>query len=308
MSPHTKLSAVSYIPTLKISPAYVVQYFTRVSEDETRRNNYTNFFNEEEQIKPYSGEMSAGSRKRLKEACELMIEITDEKSYYDRNKKRTIVFKLALLTTTLSAPQERITDREIKEHLLAPYLRKLKKYGLTNYIWKAERQRNGNLHFHIFIDCFIDHTDARNIWNRIQSKFHFIRNFQSKFGHSNPNSTDIKPIENGNKAVAYMLKYMVKSVDKNNQLEVGRPAEKSDTGKTWDCTTNLKERNDTADFATNEEFENLENNWHGGNLKKLEKDYATIYFYINPDKSKYLPESLMDRYRKFIAKVKDKPS
>lgn len=308
MSPHAKPSAVSYVPTIKISPAYLVQYFTRLSESEYRKNNYANFFGEKEKPKPYSGEMSAGSRKRLREACELMFEITDEKRYIDRKQKREIVYKIGFLTLTLATPQEHLTDRQLKEELLAPFLRKLKRFGLVNYIWKAELQKNGNIHFHIFVDCWIGHREIRKIWNRLQAKFHFISSFANKHGHFNPNGTDIKPCENMAKACYYMRKYMMKPVDKEEQLNLGEGEKSRDLGKTWDCTVNLKERNDTADFATEAEFKMIDDAVHSGNLKETKLDYATVYFYLNPKKSDYLPDSILDRYRRFIAKVREKPS
>lgn len=304
MSPHANFAPVSYIPTLKISPGYLVQYFTRLSEDEYRKNNYTNFFAREENAKPYSGEMSSGSQKRMREACELMFEITDVKQYRSKKEKRDIEYQVGFVTLTLSAPQEHLSDKQLKEELLAPFLRKLKRFGLQNYIWKAELQKNGNIHFHIFVDCWIGWREIRKIWNRLQAKFHFLSAFASKFGHYDPNSTDIRPCENVQKACYYMRKYMMKPVEKSEQLNTGENAKSRDLGKAWDCTTNLKERNDTADFATDEDFRMIDEAVHSNNLKETKLDYATVYFFINPRKSDYLPTALMDRYRSFLDKVR----
>ena len=79
---------------------------------------------------PYSGEITAGARKRLKEACELMIEVTEEYSYYDRKQKRRVTYKIGFLTVTLSAGQDSVSDKDIKKHLLQPFIRKLRKFGL----------------------------------------------------------------------------------------------------------------------------------------------------------------------------------
>jgi hypothetical protein len=231
--------------------------------------------------------------------------ITDYKYYISPKSGKRAKFKIGFLTTTLSAPQGTVSDRDIKKNLLEPYLRKLKKYGLKNYIWKAELQNNGNLHFHIFLDCYIDKTDARNIWNRLQSKFHFITAFEAKHGHRDPNSTDIRPVNTNSSMTRYMLKYMIKPVEKGNQLEIGRPAEKSDFGKVWDCSRPLKEKNNTAQFVTNEDFEHVERAIDQGFLKEVKKDFATIYYINNRKLWQYLPSHLIDPYYNYLKFVKE---
>jgi hypothetical protein len=271
---------------------------------EPSKSVYENLIREGERVSTYKGEVSKGSVSRLQNACELMIAITPRKYYKHPVSGKNLSFRIGLLTCTLSSNQGRFTDREIKKQLLEPYLRKLRKYGLRNYVWKAERQKNGNVHFHIFIDVFIDRYDARNIWNRLQSKLGFIREFELKHGHADPNSTDLKAIHTDNSMIKYMLKYMIKPVDKGEQLEIGRDTENVSTGKVWDCSKALKEKNNTADFVSQTEFEQIENAIHEGNLKEIKKDYARIFIFNNPKPWKYIPESIYSRYKDYLNLVK----
>jgi len=73
------------------------------------------------------------------------------------------------------------TDQEIKSKCLNQILIELKKqYGITNYIWKAEKQDNGSIHFHILVDCYIPHSDLRVRWNRICNKLGYVDRYSEK--------------------------------------------------------------------------------------------------------------------------------
>lgn len=57
------------------------------------------------------------------------------------------------------------SDYWIKQKGLVVYLENLKKtYGTKQYIWKAEAQERGEIHFHLLTDCFIHHKTARRLW------------------------------------------------------------------------------------------------------------------------------------------------
>jgi hypothetical protein len=53
-------------------------------------------------------------------------------------------------------------------------------HSLWAYVWKAESQDNGNIHFHIVTNIFIDHKIIREAWNRIIEKFGYIEAYSSK--------------------------------------------------------------------------------------------------------------------------------
>lgn len=300
-------------PFLKINHRYAVLYHQRIRQDEEARNYIQENRDLEKFVEAYSGEMSKGAVKRLREACELMIAVTGIKWYNHPKTGKRLKFRIGLLTTTLSAKQGLVTAREIKKELLAPYLRKLKKYGLKNYIWKMEKQKNGNVHFHIFVDCFIDRTDARNIWNRLQAKFSYINDFEKKHGHRDPNSTDIKAVISETGLTQYMLKYMLKNSDKKKEKTAEELEEQRKMGKIWDCSTALKLPNDTSDFAEDKELEEMQNLVDDGYLTLLIKDYAVVFLYTDESVWKILPEKPRNRYLDYLSKVKnyvpsDKPS
>lgn len=140
------------------------------------------------------------------------------------NKK--VSFKASLITLTLSSKQIH-SDEVIKRELLNAFLVESGRlWGLKNYVWKAEKQKNGNIHFHIVSDVFVDCLALRQKWNQIQNKLGYV----DRFGlHNNPNSTDVHSLRNVRNVASYMRKYLVKS-DLGNGVVSGR---------LWGCSRKL---------------------------------------------------------------------
>lgn len=57
-----------------------------------------------------------------------------------------------------------LDDRFIKRHVFQPFLNQLMGYGLKCYIWKAEAQERGDIHFHVVTDLFLYHAHVRKLW------------------------------------------------------------------------------------------------------------------------------------------------
>jgi hypothetical protein len=99
------------------------------------------------------------------------------------------------------------SDKVIKEKLLQPLLRIFRnRWKVGNYLWKAESQDNGNIHFHIITDKYIHWEDLKNTWNTIQETLGYITRSNS----SNPNSTDIHAVYKIKNPAAYLTGYIAK--------------------------------------------------------------------------------------------------
>lgn len=161
----------------------------------------------------YNGYLSDNTKRYLKRVLSAWHEAT----YYGSalndicniGKSR----KLTFVTLTLSAPQSH-TDNYIKRHMLNQFIIKI--YRETNvkfYFWRAEKQKNGNIHFHMILDAFCNHRQIREIWNTIQKNNGYIQRFAKIHKHENPNSTDVKLIDNDHKAQLYITKYLQKDLE-----------------------------------------------------------------------------------------------
>nr|WP_185147447.1 hypothetical protein [Ornithobacterium rhinotracheale] len=171
---------------------------------------------------------------------------------------------LSFVTLTLPSAQKH-HDRVLRK-ILAKYLDHLKKvYGLKNYLWKAETQKNGNIHFHVLIDTQIPRKDIQRIWNQYINKLGYVdrysekmnrltakqylekysKNYKSekdcivayqrnkKIGWSNPPSTKIETPKSKRNIVAYVVKYLLK------QEENKRPV----IGAVWGASNKVKKLN-----------------------------------------------------------------
>lgn len=174
------------------------------------------------------GLISFKAERRIKNAIDWLLEITPKKKFYAAKWKKYYEFKINFITLTLASRQEH-NDNKIKQHLLNQFLIECKRrWGVNNYIWRAESQKNGNIHFHICTDRFIPWLELRNTWNRIQNKLGYVDRFHVKHGHHNPNSTDIHSIKRIKNIAAYLAKYCTKNSD-----------HRAITGKLWGLSTQL---------------------------------------------------------------------
>ena len=177
----------------------------------------------------YSGEVTEGSKKRMKRCLLLWAESVNLFNSDYRHTVRSNEKKLVFLTLTLSAVQIH-SDQEIKSKILKPFMRYLREIqGCTSYIWKAEVQKNGNIHFHVIIDQFVDKDLIRSKWNECQDNLGYHERYQQKFGDKQAPSTQIELVENQEQIERYIGKYISKS-----------QGCRSIEGRVWDASKNVK--------------------------------------------------------------------
>lgn len=195
--------------------------------------------------------LSDKSRRRLKNNIDWLTFVAKEKVIYDKKGIRIMSFKLAFITLTLPSKQIH-SDRVIKSKLLQPFLRILRnKYGVVNYVWKAEVQDNDNIHFHVTVDNYIHHSNIRGTWNTICETLGYVSRSASK----EPPSTEIRAVKNLENYSAYMCSYMLKKDLKKKDGTDKRQVE----GKVFDCNKELKKLkvSELIDNNLGEEIENL---------------------------------------------------
>lgn len=133
------------------------------------------------------------------------------------------------ITLTLSAKQIH-SDEFINKNMLMRFLEKYKYHTESTHIfWRAESQENGNIHYHIIGDRYINWKLVRELWNDTQEKFGYISAFEKIHHHRNPNSTDVK----GVKSVKNFIRYCTKYVGKEDKYRVLKC-------RLWGMTDNLR--------------------------------------------------------------------
>jgi hypothetical protein len=240
----------------------------------------------------YKGYLSDNAKRKIHQritswATAINVYNSIQYSKYQRKEHKPV-----FLTLTLSGKTE-LNHKEIKRKLLQQFLKRLIYEGIvTENFWKAELQNNGNIHFHIVIDKWIDKKKAQAIWNDIQGKNGLIKEFKKKYGHDNPPSTHVKGIDDLNKGVNYVMKYVSK-IEDNGIIE----------GSVYRFSKGLTE---LKPFSISDSQVSMKgfNDW----LKRYAKlDYSGDYFtkFTIPDKKiiDTIPPQILESYRDYYLDI-----
>ena len=190
--------------------------------------------------KEYSGHVSNTVAKKL-----LKITSTFSKSilsrYNNSNSVRNRTVTLATLTLT---EQQKHTDKEFNQALrrFLDHLKKsdsflinpttrmktnIKAPRVRQFFWRAEVQSNGNIHYHILFDAFVNKDVLKRVWNNQLVKMGYKPAY---------NSTRIESLRNVKDVVAYVCKYLTKADTHDKKTgKTKRPI----IGKMWGCSKDL---------------------------------------------------------------------
>ena len=344
---------LTIIPSISIHPDRVCR-FNQVSWEPCRpsRNHFSHLklFNDDSLVAPISkysaralsiinsdrkakGLVSIQAKRKMIKALDYMLLITSNKSAFARMSGKEFNFKIAFITLTLPSEQIHV-DKTIKNQCLNQFLIEIQRfYKVRNYLWRAERQENGNLHFHVLIDRFIDWSEMRDRWNRIINKLGYVDRYQAKmkeyyrggFRKSNnkndkrpvkqqykaylanhrsdfrsPNSTDIHSIKRITNIKQYVSKYMTKTHDVNNSVNVEASQNPFESGRIWGCNhelSNIQGARCEIDNVLSRELEILES---VPEIKRVHDTYFSVYYVNFQDLSGIRSRGLFNLFCKYL--------
>lgn len=143
---------------------------------------------------------------RLRYYLNLLKDCSKQKRVYNKEKNKWFKFKLNIITLTLPSAQVH-SDNEIHEKCFKPFIRAFKQDAKSLlYIYKAEVQDNGNLHYHLTTNSYFHHRQLRNCWNMYVNKLGYVDRSVS----ATPNSTDVHSIKSLDEWTNYMVGYLSK--------------------------------------------------------------------------------------------------
>jgi len=239
----------------------------------------------------YSGLITKGSAKRLRKAINILISLSEWKEATHFKSGLTFKFKINFITLTLPSPQGNVSDKDLKSYCLQPWLKywRRKTRGMS-YVWRAERQKNGNLHFHICTDRYIYYKNIRDTWNRYLNHYHFISAFESKHSHRDPNSTDVHSILKIDDLAGYLVKYMAKLDPKEQKID----------GRVWDCSNNIKKANYCTTMISSDINNELHELTANESNRHFKADRCSGLFLKGQDFEKLLPPAISEHYQSYL--------
>lgn len=234
---------MDFIPYISINPSRISVYSRphgcSSHKTESQVLNEQNLLNNET-----LGLISHKAKTKIKTAIDWLVYLSSDKKCFSEKHGKHFKFKLTFVTLTLASKQIH-SDNEIKKELLNHFLVVARqKWKVDKYLWRAEAQTNGNIHFHLVTDKFIPWDELQKTWNKIQNKLGYVDNYaiERKRFHLKgfkfnkqlsrkwnfqkqrkayqkgiseawqcPNSTDIHSIKNIGNLSSYLAKYCSKN-------------------------------------------------------------------------------------------------
>lgn len=292
-----------YYPTktvFKIQPTYTVGYKQWL-------DNYSRSLSRLPLLNKHNGSVSNKSSTKIRNAVNWMLFFSKKKKVYSIKERSTFYFYLNFITLTLPSTQHH-SDDFLKENLLVPFLDWMKRTnGNEMYVWKAESQRNGNIHFHITSHVFIHWKSIRKKWNVLLSKHGYCKTYQDGSNDKGDASTQVKAAKNPEQVGGYLAAYIGKDdrlklkiktpkllpkfykcstfsdTALNYDYSMSSPLKRPVTGRLWGCSYNLSRISvtiDEEDYGIDEFTDICEDIDTLVESKKSEK-YYTLYLYRN---------------------------
>lgn len=322
------------LPYISIKPNQLTTYYQSESGRGRQYDNTSNI------IQPKNNNpnrnVSEKARKRIVSKINWLLRFATEKRIYNDHTNKYFTFKINFITLTLPSIQKH-TDKTLKSELLNQFLTELRKdYGLLNYVWRAECQSNGSLHFHIATDTYIPWFIIRKIWNRLLRKLGYIQDYKRKYGDmrlkeyiedsnkrglrdlstilkrfeygkktnwSDPNTTDIHSVYKINNLAAYLSKYMAKGGGTKDDKGDYKLKYRKIEGKIWGCSQSLSRCKSIILLADSKIDEFLEEGLKGIQHYFKKDDFFSFFsfsFNLLSGKYKYFIDRLFDKYKEEI--------
>lgn len=241
--------------------------------------------------KTYKGSVSLHVKKRIEQAVSLLLQKSEARIIINPITEQEELFRINFITLTISTTKKNYTASEAYKMLLKPFLQWLQKTKhVTDYIWKAELQKRGQIHYHITTNKWILWSEIKNKWNYLQRINGLLDDYYKKNNHYNPNSTDVHKVYKIKNIEAYLCKYLSKSEKDKGNTE----------GKIWDCSRSLKGKKYFTSILDAETEKNIYNYQLKNECRGWKNDYCDIIFFNEGYIKEVLTKSDYNQYKEYL--------
>ena len=283
------------IPTIQVRSKAVLFYEQYLNVSNVKKSMSLKQQAALEESKKYSGSITSGAKKRISKAVDLMIQCSPYKMVWNDIINKYTKFSLNFITLTIPTNNRMVTAKEGNKSLLQPFLHWLRvKHGVDMYVWKAELQKRGQLHYHITTNTFIRHEEIKRVWNELLQREKLMDEYFEAHGHYNANSTDVHAVYKVRDIKAYLVKYLSKNDDKGGQTE----------GKIWGCSKKLSKAGYYRDMRCSENEVRAEISMKKGMAEEIRMEQCIMYQVKGVEAKYMLTEMQRNEYEKFIIRLK----
>lgn len=214
-----------------------------------------------------------------------------ESYYLDKGelKIKPKKYRLTFLTVTLPAKQAH-TDQKIKSVVLNNFINKLRYHKKDlKYIWRAEPQENGNIHFHFILNLYVEMKLCDKLWHDSLELLGYVTAYEKKWKSRFPPTNRIEYVYTAKQIVGYATKYMTKIEDRR----------KID-GRNWYASQKLNAMIKGETHISREWERDMLESLRKVGLYCAENDYATKFYFNSPDDIKLLPPNIREMYNELM--------
>jgi hypothetical protein len=262
---------------ISINPSYAATYV----QTTTRRKTSHHIKQYEENFKKVrkTNHLSANSKRKLRKSILWMAKLATEKRVFVKQLDRAIKFKLSFITLTLPSKQIH-TDTEIKRECLNYFLQWLRdSRNVKSYVWKAEIQKNGNIHFHITTDAFIHYQDVRNKWNQFVNRLGYVDRYHQSGNEGDPPSTEIKSVKKVKNIAAYLVAYLSDGNNKSNKKNKAEYHSRVIDGRLYGVSRYLSNIKSLVIEEGTQLFNYVLQYLEGLSTKVIRKEYISVFMF-----------------------------
>lgn len=281
-------------------------------------------------------EISFKASKRIKEKVSWLYELARNKTVTTSKGVVLQSFKMNFITLTLPSNQHHPTA-EITKQCLGQFLTELKsRFNLLNYVWRLEFQANGNAHYHIATDTYIDYMHCKLIWNRCLEKLGYVTAYQQKMSKLNfeqyrqqysnggkidfdtlrerfgrgtatrwnsPNTVDVRAVSNHKNIAFYISKYITKASEHKLNPIVSQREESETNLRLWYCSSSLSRLSAIEIFMEGASDLVIDILSSLTEVKKYVFDYCSVWFFNNVDQVNDCKRKLWKLFRRYATET-----
>ncbi|MBA4849471.1 hypothetical protein [Emticicia sp. BO119] len=156
------------------------------------QNSLKNLLQETDKL--YNGYLSPNTKRMIKKRLDNWLTSISENVKFKYLKKEVNRNQVYPTFITLTLPdKQKHKDQTIKDRCFMPFIEWLtsasqevdrkgnpKGCGVQCYFWRAETQKNGNVHFHLIVDRYIPYDRLRKKWNQYIERLGYVTRYRQK--------------------------------------------------------------------------------------------------------------------------------